>query len=66
MRLGECLVMRGATTQEHVDAALAEQERLWLDGIEEWLGQILLQRGHVDPHALAAALAELTLLEAAS
>ena len=66
MRLGERLVMQGATTQEHVDAALAEQERLRQEGIDEWLGQILLRQGHVDPHDLAAVLAELTVFEAAS
>ena len=54
MRLGELLVMRSATTQEHVDAALAEQERLRQDGIDEWLGQILLRQGHIDPDDLAA------------
>ncbi len=66
MRLGELLVMRGATTQEHVEEALAEQRRLREAGIDEWLGQILLRRGHVDRAALAAALAELSLLDAAA
>ena len=59
MRLSELLVMRGATRQEHVDAAHAELERLWQEDLDEWLGQILLREGHVDPDALAAAFAEL-------
>jgi hypothetical protein len=65
MSLGAFLIMRGATTLEHVRAAFAEQKRLRLDGIDARLGQILLRQGHVDPHALTAALAELTVFEAA-
>ena len=65
MSLGAFLIMRGAIRLEHVRAAFAEQERLWQDGIDAWIGQILLRQGHVDPDALAAALAALPSLEAA-
>ena len=58
MRLGDLLVMRGYTTPEHVEQALAEQQRLREAGTDAWLGQILLRQGHVDPDDLAAALAE--------
>ena len=64
MRLGELLVIRGYTTQEHVEQALAEQHRLREAGIDEWLGQILLRQAHVHPDDLAAALAEQRLVDA--
>ncbi len=64
MRLGDLLVLRGYTTQEHVDEALAEQQRLREAGTNEWLGQILLRHGYVDPDDLAAALGEQPLSEA--
>ncbi len=63
MRLGELLVMRGYTTQQHLEEALAEQQRLREAGTDEWLGQILLRHGHVHPDDLATALAEQEVIE---
>ncbi len=64
MRLGELLIHRGWTTREQVEQALAEQQRLREAGVDEWLGQILLRNGHVDPDHLAAALAQQPLTHA--
>lgn len=65
MRLGERLVMMGWTTPEQVEEGLAEQERLRAEGVDEWIGQILLRHGYVDADHLAAALANHPLTDAA-
>ena len=65
MRLCELLVMQGYTTQEQLEKALAEQQRLREAGTDEWLGQILLRHGPVHPDDLAAALAEQEVIEVA-
>ena len=64
MLLGELLVKRGWATQEQVDQASAEQERLRAAGHDIWLGHILLRWGHVKPEHLTKALAEQELEDA--
>src|SRR5689334_9070361 len=54
-KLGELLIAAGATTAEHVNAALAAQRG---PAAGKRIGEILVQRGQATPAAVARALAE--------